>query len=402
MMSRNAAMKAAVEAADAEYAAKIGTELPPSDFLYGPAFGGGRAVDAALKLAEKYEMLDPILAERDRVATALRVLQLAVCTATWSKGETDYKSVVLSAIKALQSCKAVDALGKLVTKLATVVYSSIPQGEGYDTYPCAKVKELNTNPTQEFGFEAGGALAGIWNDDAIPMADWTAEMEGEIKAAVAWLKADNFGDVHQMAKDGLRSDLFILMISIDKTKEISPVKYLLALGVNRFETFRAKGYELARSATRSLDAFSAGPLKTENRIASKCMPSCDYYSDNPADDPPCKKVMDELRGSLECKTHVEMERAHVDALRIFGAPAVVKDRRNKPQHDMLFVFKHEGMYVELQLHFVDTLAVKALAHPVFEIQRLNAVRAVQFSGLDTVINTKVVDSAKDVKLLLHI
>lgn len=102
-----------------------------------------------------------------------------------------------------------------------------------------------------------------------------------------------------------------------------------------------------------------------------------------------------------------MERGHVEARKVFGAPAVVKDR-GKVQRDMLFVFKHEGMFVELQFHFIDTLAVKVLAHAVFEIQRLNTdLGAVTASGLRTVMYVPAdfdpsFHTAKDVKLLLHI
>lgn len=280
MMSRNAAMKAAVEAANVEYAAKMrrkragswpSTELPPSDFLNGPAFGGGPGADAALKFAEKYGLREPILAERDRIALALRVVQFAVCTACgdsrtaeggcggccgfrkswdgWRRAtepsDPGYELglVVIDAIKALQSCKGVGALERLVTELATAVYKDIPQGEGYVE---AKVEELNTRPSQELGFEVGGALAGKGNNAVILMAEWTAEMKGEIKAAVAKLKAGEFGDPDEFHAN-VRGDLFGIKDAIDD-KQIVPVDYLIVLAINRAKSFHAKGMQVALAA----------------------------------------------------------------------------------------------------------------------------------------------------------
>lgn len=435
-------LKAAVEAADAKYVATMvgklagawpSTDLPSSDFLFGPAFGGGPGAVAALVIAEKYGLRDPILAERDRIALALHVVQLAVCTAcgdsrtateysgllppghteSWDYWQTantpsdpgyELNMVVLDAIKALQSCKGVGALERLVTELATAVYKDIPQGEGYVE---AKVEELNTRPSQELGFEVGGALAGKYNDDVILMAKWTAEMKGEIEAAVAKLKAGEFGDPAKFHANG-RGDLMMIKSAIDD-KEITPVRYLIVLAINRTKSFHAKGMQVVLAACGGdRSAYSAGPLKTRDRVSAKCLPGGDYYSGDAADNPNCKLVMDEIRGSVKCKTHAEMERGHVEAQKVFGAPAVVKDRRGKVQRDMLFVFKHEGMFVELQFHFADTLAVKVLAHAVFEIQRLNTDDgSVTASGLHTVMYYPASfepssKTAKDVKLLLHI
>ena len=115
-----------------------------------------------------------------------------------------------------------------------------------------------------------------------------------------------------------------------------------------------------------------------------------------------------------------MEQAYLKAIEIFNPrgegggepPAVVKDRRFKVQHDMLLVFKMEGLYVELQLHFVDTAAVKVLAHAVFEIRRLHTIRGDELntvisSGLMTVMKlVPIFDpsayTAKSVTVLLHI
>ena len=252
----------------------------------------------------------------------------------------------------------------------------------------------------------GSFLAGKRNNESIPLADWTAEMRGEIEAAVAKLKAGEFGDPPKL--NG-RRDLVGIIYSLEKHKEIVPVRYLIVLAINRAKTFHAKAMQVALAACGGdRSSYSAGPLKTDDRIAAKCLPGGDYMSYDDADWPTCKLVMDEIRGSVRCKSHAEMERGHVEALKVFGAPAVVKDRRQKVQRDMLFVFKHEGMFVELQFHFVDTLAVKSLAHAVFEIQRLNTDEGdVTSSGLDTVMYYPATfapsyETAKDVKLLLHI
>ena len=100
------------------------------------------------------------------------------------------------------------------------------------------------------------------------------------------------------------------------------------------------------------------------------------------------------------------------AVDVFGQePAVQKDRRRKPQRDMLLVFKVDGMYCELQLHYEQTLCIKSLMHARFEIDRLTTemdggvMQNVNGSGLRTVMTVPLsnkYDSASDVKVLLHI
>jgi len=267
------------------------------------------------------------------------------------------------------------------------------------------VTEVNAKPTQGFGFEAagGGVLAGKFNAKEIPLADWSPEMHREINGAAAKLKAGAFGDPSTFHAVG-RADLVMIMDAIDTHKFIYPTRYLIVLGINRFEAFHAKGLQVALAAGGDAGAYQAGPLKTDERVAAKCLPGGDYYSGDYADEPTCKRVLDMLRASILCKSHAMLQRAYANALEIFGDPAVVKDRRAKVQHDVLLVFQVEGFWVELQLHFEDLVAVKTLAHAVFEIQRLNPDAGnVIRSGLQTVMKVPAnFYSAADAKLLVHV
>lgn len=196
----------------------------------------------------------------------------------------------------------------------------------------------------------------------------------------------------------------MIMGAIDRHKNITTTYYLIVLGINRFEAFHAKGLQVALAAGGDAGAYQAGPLKTAGRVAAKCLPGGDYHSLAAADQPTCKRVLDMLRASILCKSHAMLQRAYANALEIFGDPAVVKDRRAKVQHDVLLVFQVEGFWVELQLHFEDLVAVKTLAHAVFEIQRLNTDEgSVIVSGLRTVMDVPGNwDSAADAKLLVHV
>lgn len=191
--------------------------------------------------------------------------------------------------------------------------------------------------------------------------------------------------------------------TLDGNKGIDPIGYLIVLNINRFETFHAKGLEVALAAGGTASSYSAGPLKNEKRVIAKCTPGGDY---NLKPKPYCKWVMDVDRGTVKCKTRSMMVRATAAAVTIFGEPAVVKDRRDKVQHDVLMVFDHEGLYVELQFHFEDILAVKVLAHAVFEIQRLKTdgqFSCVTTSGLSTVVRLPAFnESAAAAEVLLHI
>ena len=177
-------------------------------------------------------------------------------------------------------------------------------------------------------------------------------------------------------------------------------------GINRYKTFNEKGLQVALAAGGDVRSYAAGPLKMNKRVSAKCLSGGDYFSADDADKPNCKRVLDILRGSVLCKSHAMMEQAWKSALKIFGpaAPAVVKDRRYKAQHDVLLVFKHDNFYVELQLHFVDTVAIKVLSHAMFEIERLNTSGGtVSSSGLRTIMKLpSLFDSAADVVVLLHI
>jgi len=267
------------------------------------------------------------------------------------------------------------------------------------------VTEVNAKPTQGLGFEAagGGVLAGKSNNDEIPLADWSPEMHREINGAAAKLKAGAFGDPSTFHAVG-RAELAAIMDAIDTRKYIAPTSYLIVLGINRFEAFHAKGLQVALAAGGDAGAYQAGPLKTDERVTAKCVPGGDYSSHAAADKPNCKRVLDMLRASILCKSHAMLQRAYANALEIFGDPAVVKDRRAKVQHDVLLVFQVEGFWVELQLHFEDLVAVKTLAHAVFEIQRLNLDEGmVLASGLRTVVYMPDIwESAADAKLLVHV
>jgi len=322
---------------------------------------------------------------------------------------------VIDGIVALQGCAAVANLGALVGQLGARVFAAVPQGGGGGgdggggVGRPVVVTEVNAKPTQGLGFEAagGGVLAGKRNDELIPLADWSPEMHREINGAVAKLKAGAFGDPSTFHAVG-RGDLAMIRSAIDTHKYIVPTKYLIVLGINRFEAFHAKGLQVALAAGGDAEAYQAGPLKTDVRVDAKCLPGGDYYSDAAADEPSCKRVLDMLRASILCKSHAMLQRAYANALEIFGDPAVVKDRRAKVQHDVLLVFQVEGFWVELQLHFEDLVAVKTLAHAVFEIQRLNPdAGSVISSGLETVVYVPAsfdpsFNTAEKVKVLVHV
>lgn len=226
---------------------------------------------------------------------------------------------------ALRASKAVAHLDSLVAQLGTAVFSAIPRGDpvdmGSDTATHApahaagaskevSVHEVNTHPTQGLGFEApGGGLGGKRDGEQIPVADWTPEMQHEIKLATRKLKAGDFGDPSLFHAAG-RADFNMIMVAKDKFKYIYPSRYLIALGINRYDSFHAKGLEVALAAGGDRTSYQAGPLKTFLRVASKCVPGGDYYSRNPADLPNCKRVMDILRGSVMCSTSDDTSMTH--------------------------------------------------------------------------------------------
>ena len=405
-----------------------------------PAFGGGAGVDVALALAEKHGLKDSILACRVGVARGLYRLVLTGCLAVgdsrthysgplgddnWSSwvlaGEPsmpgyELGKMVLDAIVALQTSPSVEALGKLVNQLSALVFDAIPEGDdaGGGGGGAGALQDMTTHPEQALAF-----LMDIKREDgspyceyggAIPMANYTPQMHVEIKGGVAKLKAGLCGDPAEFDANG-RHDLDMIMSqTLEGNKKIDPSRYLQVLGINRFETFHAKGLEVALAAGGDASSYSAGPLKHEERIYAKCGPGGDYHSRDDDRRPFCKWVMDPNRGTVKCKTRSMMVRATAAAVKIFGEPAVVKDRRTKVQHDVLMVFDHEGLYVEVQFHYEDTLAVKVLAHAIFEIQRLKAgvdedgdAMTVLSSGLSTVVELpEFSESAADAEVLLHI
>lgn len=391
-----------------------------------PAFGGGEAVDVALALAEKHGLKDLILASRGGVARGLYRLVLTGCLAVgdsrtsrlgplgddawvaWfcasDPSEPGYElgKMVMDAIVALQTSPSIKELGKLVNQLSDRVYDAIPEGDGGGGEGGeGALQDKTTRPEQALSF-----LMYLSNNMGyIPMANYTPQMLVEIKAAVANLKAGLFGDPKYLYGYGRLDLANILADALDGRKEINTINYLQVLGINRFETFHAKGLEVTLAAGGDASSYSAGPLKNEDRVSAKCMPGGDYWSDEAANGPFCKWVMDVDRGTVKCKTRSMMVRATAAAVKIFGEPAVVKDRRNKVQHDVLMVFDHEGLYVEVQFHYEDTLAVKVLAHAIFEIKRLKTDDGVTSSGLDTVVklpSTQEYGSAAHPHLLLHI
>ena len=206
------------------------------------------------------------------------------------------------------------------------------------------------------------------------------------KAAEKLQAGPPFSDIDDIDKtfDG-RSDFWSLQFMRDSH---TPIDYLVALAINRYTAFHAKGLQVALAAGASERSYCAGPIKMQERIEMKCADGGDYGGADPADEPSCKRVLDVLRGMVMCSSNTMMEKAYMKAIEIFGQPAVVKDRRQKPQHDILMVFKVEGLYVEMQLHNEASAAIKLLAHAVFEIQRLNDVDDVAIvdeTGLDTVM-----------------
>ena len=167
---------------------------------------------------------------------------------------------------------------------------------------------------------------------------------------------------------------------LEQDLAVNGAQYLIALGMNRNASFHAVGLAVARACGA---AYHAGPLKTEERVNSKCEPGGDYDTRDPTKWPNCARILDMCRASIECKTKAMMVQAYSAAVQRFGKPAVCKDRRDKVQHDVLCVFNHEGFFVEVQFHYAQTVAIKILAHAVFEVRRLKSDVGVQGCGIKT-------------------
>ena len=396
-------------------------------------------ISKSMKLAEEHGLEGPIMEARHSIQLALFTMQCAVCTAVgdartshdekvrpaghpcWDRNESDtggqpgdyhwesankpsmpgYElgKLVIDAIIALKANPAVAALGDLTTQLTTIVFATIPSDVG------AEIPNINTHPVQDMLRSA--PFAGKEIVDYIPMADWTATITREVKAAIAKLKSGDFGNPATFHKIGGRRDFVAIMYSIDKLKTITPSYYLIACGVNRFKTFHGKASTIVAAVVGT--KYSEGPVKNKDRVAAKCLPGGDYYSNDAAKKPQCMYVLDILRGTVTCTSHDMMLEVRAEAVEVFGQhPAVLKDRRMKPQHDMLLVFEVDGMYCELQLHYEQTMCIKSLMHAIFEIQRLTTgdegkIGSVTSSGLDTVMYVPANwESASTCKVFLHI
>lgn len=166
----------------------------------------------------------------------------------------------------------------------------------------------------------------------------------------------------------------------DRNCDISPAFYLIILAIGRAYDFEGMGNTVASNVQGA--KFSLGKIKTIDRIYAKCSNGGDYHIVfmrkekegsqwlRNVPNPVCQ-VLDVVRGYIVCDNHRSMEQAYFESVRVFGhEPFVRKDRRREVQRDVLLIFRIGGLYVELQLHLEQTLAVKALMHPVFELQRV--------------------------------
>jgi hypothetical protein len=408
-------------------------------------FGGGADAEVALSLAETHGFLAPILCARNAVVASIFTMQCIVCMAcgdsrtttpldpkdmtieaveeSWfawesasensSFGGAELSTLVLDGIRNLQQGVGLKNLLTLVGLATEAVFTAIPdqhEGEsGTFAWANTPIQDVNTRPVQSISFLITEEMHRK-AESKVPLADWTPEMRSEVEAAIKNLNTGEFGDPSGFEVGGSGRLDFIGVYNAPNEKEIKRAEgidgymYLLALGINRFQMFHALGAKVAAAVGGGAE-YQPGPLKSRDRMYAKCGPGGDYHSNMFVDMPNCKRVLDVLRGSVMCTSHAMIERAYASAVEIFGEePAVVKDRRRKVQHDILLVFKVEGMYVELQLHYKDTIAIKVLAHAVFELQRLSTDKVVSVSGLKTIFEYPkfAKGSAADVKVLLHI
>jgi hypothetical protein len=390
-----------------------GSKLPPVAGLW-----DSPDIRKATKLAEARGLGAAILTAREDVVLAVFMMQCVICTATgdsrtalekdrpvgepdWSNWELThttsepgyelYKQVI-DAIVALQKSKGVVALADLTSKLTAAEFATIPGEVG------GEIPGINMHPCQDMGLQSA-PLAGKGSSQAILLEDWTTEMHREMEGAIAKLKSGAFGNPATFSDDG-RGDFGMIMQSIDgRFKKTSSTGYLIACGINRFDTFHGKGMVIV-AAVPGAD-YSKGPIKGDERVGAKCLPGGDYYSADKTKRPNCMHVLDILRGTVTCTSHDMMLEVRAKAVEVFDGqePAVLKDRRMKVQHDMLLVFQVEGMYCELQLHYDQTMCIKSLMHSVFEIERLTT----NISGLRTIMEVPPqYESALKCKALLHI
>jgi hypothetical protein len=403
----------------------------------------GSAAKAALKVAATYGMKDALIAAAKVLADDVYLAQLAIASVAgnrnaptlWMLAEagdveegSECRDVVLNAIAALQCASGVTNLGNLAAELSTLVYSDIPEGnDGTIGGNKAEilVKELNTHPVQDLGLQSPPFAGLIHCFPRNVFEDYSGNEENqflsipkiptagqeELLQANARMKAGEFGKLyrsmrHSNTRDqpGQRPDFQLICDATEhrstNMREVNGAQYLIALGMNRNKSFHALGREVAEACGAE---YRGGPIKTEERIDGKCNDGGDYFTEDVAKLPNCARVLDILRGSVECKTKAMMLNAYAEAVKRFGNPAVCKDRREKVQHDLLCVFLHEGLYVELQLHYAETIKVKTLAHAVFEVQRLKTDTVVEGSGIYTVIKVpETFEGVNEVQCLLDI
>lgn len=390
-----------------------------------------------------------------------------------SAAEYKLAKPVIDAIVGLKQSKGVVNLTRLASELTEREFATIPAltdidlGAGFPSVVGDILPEINTKPVQLIGFLY---LLQDMNN-VIALEKWTPAMRREIEAAIATLNSGVFGDPEKIGNEGGgtfraerergkdfaswqgpertpqkktrddgRDDFRTIQIVLGadqgggitwfdpetKGNHMTPTHYLIVLAINRYETFHKCGAIIEKAVPGS--KYIAGPIKHKNRIDAKCGLGGDYHSHDQAMSPNCMRVLDVLRGTVTCTSHEMMVHVYAKAVDVFGEePVVRKDRRMKVQHDMLLVFQVDDLFVELQLHYSQTMNVKLLMHAVFEIQRLNTAdfsygennaeilaaleelgyekhtRSVTDTGLHTIMTLPTHrDLATDCKILLHI
>lgn len=394
-------------------------------------------VRKTMKLAAEHGLEKAILDARRGVVLAVFFVQCAYCMAAGdsrTSGETKIRPAghpewghwagahsphmpgyelgkeVMNAIVKLKTSSAVADLAGLTATLSGKVFLKIPGAAG------AKIQGGNKHPLQDLGLKSAPLVGKSFFLDTIPLADWTPQIRRELEGAIAKLKTGIFGNPTAINFHKNERDDFMVIMRSFQDKKLHICLYLIACGINRFDTFHAKG--MAVEAAVHGAKYSKGGVKNMQRILAKCGPGGDYAVEYDADGvnvlpgqgdkmPECMNMLDILRGTMICTSHEMMLEVRAKAVQIFKKePAVLKDRRRDVQHDMLLVFEVDDMYCELQLHYEQTMCIKSVMHAVFEIQRLNTTQGmVVHSGVGTVLHTMVVQelsSASDVKSLLRI
>jgi hypothetical protein len=347
-------------------------------------------VRKTMKLAAEHGLEKAILDARRGVGLAVFLVQCAYCMAAGdsrTSGETKIRPAghpewgfwaaahsphhpgyelgkeVMDAIVKLKASPAVADLAGLTSELSGKIFRKIPGAAG------AKIRGIDRHPLQDLGLQSAPLVGKNFFIDTIPLADWTPQIHRELEGAIAKLKTGIFGnpvaiDFH---KDG-RDDFMIIMRSF-QDKKLHICLYLIACGINRFDTFHAKGMAIAAAVHGA--KYSKGGVKNMQRVLAKCGPGGDYAVEYDVDGvnvlpcqgdkmPECMHMLDILRGTVICASHGMMLEVRAKAIQFFKKePAVLKDRRMDGQHDMLLVFEVDGMYCELQLHYEQTMCIKS-------------------------------------------